>query len=349
MLDSKLLKPRKSTNKCKLFINGDWNDADYITEDTSLSIDEMKELLPYFSILLDLFKFDNEYRRKTRDYRIDIRDEFNNALEFYLEQNENFYPKLLELKKNKEILSDRLIDLDEDNFEDVRWLLGEPIVNFTQSIIDDSIFYNKNAMNVQQIQQFLNSQVGQCDTWGTGPSGRNDGRTAAQFAASQNSSYWHRPPYVCINNYHENPNTGETSFEKGGGAFEGGISAAQIIYDAAQKYGINPQVLIVLLKKEDERGEIKKSVIAVFLTCLIVGFYDGFFGPGTGSIFIIALFVINKLSLLQASATSKIFNFASNIGGIRRFLDSGENGVPNRNPDDFGEFVGQPFRQPPCY
>ena len=117
-------------------------------------------------------------------------------------------------------------------------------------IIDDSIFYNKNAMNVQQIQQFLNSQVGQCDTWGTGPSGRNDGRTAAQFAASQNSSYWHRPPYVCINNYHENPNTGETSFEKGGGAFEGGISAAQIIYDAAQKYGINPQVLIVLLKKE---------------------------------------------------------------------------------------------------
>ena len=117
MLDSKLLKPRKSTNKCKLFIKGDWNDADYITEDTSLSIDEMKESLPYFSILLDLFKFDNEYRRKTRDYRIDIRDEFNRALEFYLEQNENFYPKLLELKKNKEILSDRLIDLDEDNLE----------------------------------------------------------------------------------------------------------------------------------------------------------------------------------------------------------------------------------------
>ena len=117
-------------------------------------------------------------------------------------------------------------------------------------IIDDSIFYNKDAMNVQQIQSFLNKQVGNCDTWGTGPSGRNDGRTAAQFAAAQNSNYWHKPPYVCINNYHENPNTGETSFEKGGGSFDGGISAAQIIYDAAQKYGINPQVLLVLLKKE---------------------------------------------------------------------------------------------------
>ena len=96
----------------------------------------------------------------------------------------------------------------------------------------------------------MNSQVSRCDTWGSGPSGRNDGRTAAQFAAAQRSNYWHKPPYVCINNYHENPSTGETSFEKGGGAFEGGISAAQIIYNAAQKYGINPQVLLVLLKKE---------------------------------------------------------------------------------------------------
>ncbi len=80
----------------------------------------------------------------------------------------------------------------------------------------------------------------------------------------------------------------------------------------------------VLLKKGDERSEIKKSAVSVFLTCLIVGFYDGFFGPGTGSIFIIALFVINKLSLLQASATSKIFNFASNIGAFVAFLIAGK-------------------------
>ncbi len=79
-----------------------------------------------------------------------------------------------------------------------------------------------------------------------------------------------------------------------------------------------------LLEEGDERGEIKKSAVAVFLTCLIVGFYDGFFGLGTGSIFIIALFVINKLSLLQASATSKIFNFASNIGAFVAFLIAGK-------------------------
>lgn len=81
-----------------------------------------------------------------------------------------------------------------------------------------------------------------------------------------------------------------------------------------------------LIAKSDDtqRGEIKKSALAVFLTCLTVGFYDGFFGPGTGSIFIIALFLINRLTLLQASATSKIFNFASNIGAFIAFVLAGK-------------------------
>ncbi|KMK52436.1 membrane protein [[Actinobacillus] muris] len=79
-----------------------------------------------------------------------------------------------------------------------------------------------------------------------------------------------------------------------------------------------------LLAGNPQTNEIKESALAVFITCLIVGFYDGFFGPGTGSIFIIALFIINKLSLLQASATSKIFNFASNIGAFVSFLIAGK-------------------------
>lgn len=80
-----------------------------------------------------------------------------------------------------------------------------------------------------------------------------------------------------------------------------------------------------LFKQNREEGaEIKKSSLAVFITCLLVGFYDGFFGPGTGSIFIIVLFAINKLPLLQASATSKIFNFSSNIGAFAAFLLAGK-------------------------
>ena len=80
------------------------------------------------------------------------------------------------------------------------------------------------------------------------------------------------------------------------------------------------------------KGKIKESAdysartnfLAIFLVCFIVGFYDGFFGPGTGSLFIIALTVINKFGLLQASATSKIFNFASNIGAFVAFAIAGK-------------------------
>ena len=114
-------------------------------------------------------------------------------------------------------------------------------------IIDDSIFYNKSAMNgVQAIQNFLNTHVPVCDTWGTGSSGHGN-LTRAQYAQQMG---WHAPPYACLQNYHENPATGETSFEKGGGGFAGGQSAAQIIWDASQEYGINPQVLLVMLRKE---------------------------------------------------------------------------------------------------
>ncbi|QLB20612.1 hypothetical protein A6B43_03235 [Vespertiliibacter pulmonis] len=77
-------------------------------------------------------------------------------------------------------------------------------------------------------------------------------------------------------------------------------------------------------KIDKQNNEIKSSIITTFLTCFIVGFYDGFFGPGTGSLFIIALSLFNGLSILQASATSKIFNFSSNIGAFVAFLIAGQ-------------------------
>lgn len=115
-------------------------------------------------------------------------------------------------------------------------------------IIDDAIFYDPAGMrSIAEVQTFLDAHLPTCDTWGTGPSGTN-GLNRAQYA--QQVMGWPAPPYVCLDNYYENPNTGETSFEKGGGAFAGGQSAAQIIYDAAQQYKINPKVLLIMLRKE---------------------------------------------------------------------------------------------------
>lgn len=93
-------------------------------------------------------------------------------------------------------------------------------------IIDDGIFVNSTSMSVSQIQAFLNSKLSVCDTWGQQPYA---GTTRAAYALSRGVS----TPFVCLKDYSE-----------------GGKSSAQIIYDVAQKYSINPQVLIVLLQKE---------------------------------------------------------------------------------------------------
>ena len=115
-------------------------------------------------------------------------------------------------------------------------------------IIDDAIFYDPGGMGgVAEVQNFLNAHVPSCDTNGTRASGYGN-LTNAQYA--QQIKGWPGPPYVCLNNYYENPSNGQTSYEQGGGAFSGGISSAQIIYDAAQQYKINPKVLLVLLRKE---------------------------------------------------------------------------------------------------
>ncbi|MDQ5963584.1 MAG: hypothetical protein QG629_666, partial [Patescibacteria group bacterium] len=122
-------------------------------------------------------------------------------------------------------------------------------------IIDDGIFTNANDMSVGDIQNFLNSKVQSCDTWGTKPAseyGRSD-LTHAQYAASRG---WPAPPYVCLRDYHEVPKTSpgnwipDNSYNRGGGAFNGGVSAAQLIYDAAQRNGISNKALLIKLATE---------------------------------------------------------------------------------------------------
>lgn len=56
----------------------------------------------------------------------------------------------------------------------------------------------------------------------------------------------------------------------------------------------------------------------------VVGMYDGFFGPGAGSFFIIAFHVVLRIGLVQASATSKVLNLASNVGALFSFVCHGE-------------------------
>ena len=108
-------------------------------------------------------------------------------------------------------------------------------------IIDDGIFYNKNSMNVDQIQQFLNAKVPVCDTNGSQPYA---GTTRKAYSASKGVN----TPFICVKDYQENPTTHQNNL--GGSVPAGAISAAQIIWNAGQQYNINPQALIVMLQKE---------------------------------------------------------------------------------------------------
>lgn len=54
-----------------------------------------------------------------------------------------------------------------------------------------------------------------------------------------------------------------------------------------------------------------------------IGFYDGFFGPGTGSLFAFTRNALRGESLLDSTALAKVLNFASNIASLVLFAVGG--------------------------
>ncbi len=146
-------------------------------------------------------------------------------------------------------------------------------------IIDNAIFTNSGAMSVQDIQNFLNAKQPNCDTNGalsntywydvtTGYVGSSRERDAngnltgkdVQVTTSR-ATYGQRydsfynttiatAPYICLKSYVENVTTNQNNLQNPGATIPNGISAAQIIANAAQQYQINPEVILATLQKE---------------------------------------------------------------------------------------------------
>lgn len=55
-----------------------------------------------------------------------------------------------------------------------------------------------------------------------------------------------------------------------------------------------------------------------------IGFYDGFFGPGTGSFFAVAFVLLLGYNLRRATAGTKVLNFTSNIAALIFFATAGQ-------------------------
>ena len=71
-----------------------------------------------------------------------------------------------------------------------------------------------------------------------------------------------------------------------------------------------------------------RSYVTVTLAAFIIGGYDGFYGPGTGTFLIIAFTVFAKLSIKMANGQAKIINLTTNITSLIVFLLNGQVLIP---------------------
>ena len=87
-------------------------------------------------------------------------------------------------------------------------------------------------------------------------------------------------------------------------------------------------LLVVLRQRQlpEQRGDIepKKQMVIVYLASLVVGAYDGFYGPGTGTFLLLIFCNLAKLDVRTAGGNVKLVNLASNIGALVTSLMSGK-------------------------
>lgn len=72
------------------------------------------------------------------------------------------------------------------------------------------------------------------------------------------------------------------------------------------------------------KGTTKSNIILGIILAFSLGFYDGFFGPGTGSFLIFGLIKIFGFDFVQAAGNGKLLNFTSNITSLILFAIHGE-------------------------
>lgn len=118
-------------------------------------------------------------------------------------------------------------------------------------------------------------------------------------------------------------------------AFVAAFAGSELLTLVSNKY-MKPVIFIVLIlvaiytyTKKDFGQQVHKKHsdkkvirLSIFIS-LVIGFYDGFIGPGAGSFLVLAFIAILGFDFLQASANAKIVNLSTNLGSIVLFLLKG--------------------------
>jgi uncharacterized membrane protein YfcA len=89
--------------------------------------------------------------------------------------------------------------------------------------------------------------------------------------------------------------------------------------------GVLPLMAIFLLtrKKQVDIKELHVSIPLGIVIAFVIGMYDGFLGPGTGSLLIFCYVTFMHVDYTRASGTAKVVNLASNLAALGVFLVSG--------------------------
>lgn len=90
-----------------------------------------------------------------------------------------------------------------------------------------------------------------------------------------------------------------------------------LLLGAALYFAVGPK-----MHNEDAHHLMEKGPFYL-LFGLGIGFYDGFFGPGTGSFWTVAFVAVLGFNVLKAIAHTKVVNFTSNIASFSFFALSG--------------------------
>ena len=74
----------------------------------------------------------------------------------------------------------------------------------------------------------------------------------------------------------------------------------------------------------DKNHSAKQQWLFSIIISLVIGFYDGFIGPGAGSFLVLAFIGLMGFDFLKASANAKFVNMATNLGSICFFMLKGK-------------------------
>lgn len=136
------------------------------------------------------------------------------------------------------------------------------------------------------------------------------------------------------------------------GAFAGAWSVTQV--DPAFMRRLLPVILTAVFlytvtnkhlgATHAPRHEGMREIAIACAIGIAIGFYDGFFGPGTGSFFIFLLVRLLGYDFLNASASAKVLNVATNLSSLVLFALKGhiwwQIGIAMATANILGSLVG---------